>query len=407
MSPPLLLRPRRGIALGVALVAIVVIAALMAGAFFASNQEYSVGRNTLASQRAFAVAEFGLNKEIASWDQSRYLKGAVNYMPPGRVDDRKRFVADGDTAKIRVSRLNANTFYVVSEGAASMGVARVKAVQRTGAVVRIAYPQVSVRGGLTTKGDVIVTGNGHIYGKPHPEMVEYAQMNAWECTDFPTDSAYGVSVGLTNTVTDKSNKAQIEGYPAPYEKSAISGADSTYIEFGDESANSLIKNADVRFEAGEPLTAAPMPLLKGDGTCDIGRGGPQKYNWGEPLRSGADFKAGCKDYFPIVYIDHSVAFSGGRGQGILIINGDASFNGGFEWYGLIILNGKVDKANGGANIFGAIMARAADVGTPVSNDNTVLGSQNIFYNKCAIESALRGSAVLTAVRERSWAQFYQ
>jgi len=30
----------------------------------------------------------------------------------------------------------------------------------------------------------------------------------------------------------------------------------------------------------------------------------------------------------------------------------------------------------------------------------------VHYSKCAVESALRGSAVLQPVRERSWAQLF-
>ena len=51
MEPPMLpsSKRREGFALAVAMVAIVVIGALIAGAFFTSTQEYRIGRNSLVS----------------------------------------------------------------------------------------------------------------------------------------------------------------------------------------------------------------------------------------------------------------------------------------------------------------------------------------------------------------------
>src|SRR5918997_4357800 len=63
--------PRAGIALPIALGAIVVVGALVAGVFFAATQEYRVGRNSLSSQRAAQAAEIGLNSVISSWTTDR------------------------------------------------------------------------------------------------------------------------------------------------------------------------------------------------------------------------------------------------------------------------------------------------------------------------------------------------
>ena len=67
---------RRGFALGLTIVAIVVIGTLVAGASFLSTQEYRVGRNALVEQRAFAAAEYGMAKTINDWDKVRNLSMA-------------------------------------------------------------------------------------------------------------------------------------------------------------------------------------------------------------------------------------------------------------------------------------------------------------------------------------------
>src|SRR3712207_4352163 len=63
--------PRRGMALPIALAAIVIIGALIVGVFFASTQEYRVGRNSLSPQRAMHAADVGLSSVVSSWTTER------------------------------------------------------------------------------------------------------------------------------------------------------------------------------------------------------------------------------------------------------------------------------------------------------------------------------------------------
>ncbi len=59
---------RRGFVLVAALVALVIIALLVTGAFFASGQEVIVARNQLRDQQAFSFAEYGAAKALESWN---------------------------------------------------------------------------------------------------------------------------------------------------------------------------------------------------------------------------------------------------------------------------------------------------------------------------------------------------
>jgi Tfp pilus assembly protein PilX len=58
---------RRGVALPVALMLLVVLSTLAAGSFTASRQTFRGGRNALIEQRALSVSEFGLNQQVANW----------------------------------------------------------------------------------------------------------------------------------------------------------------------------------------------------------------------------------------------------------------------------------------------------------------------------------------------------
>jgi hypothetical protein len=397
-------RDRRGIALAATLLALVVIGALIAGAFFASTQEFRVGRNTLASQRAFAVAEFGLNAEIAGWDRKRYLPGSSTYMNHGDVDDKPRFIADGDTAHVKVTRLNENTFWLVSEGGASMGSAQVKAVQRTSAIVRIAYPSVSTRGALTTAGRVDINGSAKIYGNDmsasNDKKIEasFNSLNKWgQCSSIGSASIAGISMPPDTSLKEKANA--IVGTPN-VDRNVAAAADSTYIKFGDENWLSLAANADVRYTGTTSFAPAPVGTAT---TCTL----TDTTNFGEPWRAGekSAHVAGCTSYFPIVYIDGDAHFNGGRGQGVLMVNGDLAINGGFQWYGLILVKETI-KSNGTADVFGAVMSQAAKLDVNDNNSTSITGDQNIWYSKCAVESALRGSAILVPVHQRAWAQFF-
>ena len=57
----------------------------------------------------------------------------------------------------------------------------------------------------------------------------------------------------------------------------------------------------------------------------------------------------------------------------------------------------------GLVITGSVLARNA---TLSDGGNIINGTQDVSYSKCAIESALRGSAVLVKVPQRAWAQLF-
>ena len=63
-----ILRDERGMALAVAIFALVVVGALVAGAFFAGTQEQRVGENQRRVQTSFGVAEAGAQERVLTWD---------------------------------------------------------------------------------------------------------------------------------------------------------------------------------------------------------------------------------------------------------------------------------------------------------------------------------------------------
>jgi hypothetical protein len=95
-------------------------------------------------------------------------------------------------------------------------------------------------------------------------------------------------------------------------------------------------------------------------------------------------------YTPVTeYIPGSVKLTAdASGSGILIVDGDLEINGGLNWYGLVLVRGKVSFTGGAGastNLFGAILA-----GDDVSATNQVQtdgfgGSIDFHYDVCALK----------------------
>ena len=375
---------RRGVALITALFGVVVLAIMMSGMYFTSNQEYRGTRNALVEQRSFAVAEYGLNSEISNWDRKRNL---LPNFPVGSIDSGIVYIAAGDTAWVKVSRLTPNTFWVVSEGYANMGVSSLEARRQTSAYVRIAYPSIEPKGAITAAGNVKLQGSANVDG----DDVHPAGWTNCDATVAPTVPAVTVPPGATVTY----GPPNIGSTPAvSYDSTA---ADSnTYVRYGTESWTTLTANADIKL-AGGVYNSAIQPVGTVT-TCD--KSGD--WNWGEPFRPGAVI--GCYGYFPIIYSQGSMHLNGnGYGQGILLVNGDLEINGTLEFYGIVIVRDDILKSNGTAKIRGAVFAANMTAGDPLS---WMTGDQDVEYSNCAVQSALNGSAILVRVTQRHWAQVF-
>jgi hypothetical protein len=104
-----------------------------------------------------------------------------------------------------------------------------------------------------------------------------------------------------------------------------------------------------------------------------------------------------------VYSTTDLQINQGRGQGILLVEGSLTVNGRFEWDGLIIVKDDINKGNGTPVITGAVMARNANIADAGTD---ILGNATFQYSKCALESAMRGSARLLPARGRAWAEMW-
>ncbi len=102
---------RRGFVLVAAIVALVLIALLITGAFFASAQDLAVTRAELRDQQAFAYAEFSLANSLQSWDAT-----ARENMSVGETVTLQPAADPPLESSVFITKLDTALYMVVAEG---------------------------------------------------------------------------------------------------------------------------------------------------------------------------------------------------------------------------------------------------------------------------------------------------
>ena len=379
------LTTRKGFALPIALGSMVVIGMILAGVFFAATQENRAGRNTLNQERAFRAAEFGLNYGYGRWNNGT-MSALANGGVATIVYDSS---AKGWTSSLSVTRLNDNTYWLVSTGNAGSG--STLARHRTGVVLRVGYPNINFLAALTVKGGIKLGGSSYTTGQDTPPA-------GWNCPP-PGTTRPGIATDDSSNIdlTGCTNLTCVDGSPKVLESPAVSDT-NTFFTYGSDANWATLTSAATWVFPGSSTITGTIPSYNADGSCKT----TDKFNWGDPNRalpSGT-----CEGYFPIIYFQGTgttTNISGGVGQGILLVDGDLTVQGGFVWYGPVIVRGHLSTQGTGAHFNGAVMAADVDF-----EQNNLLGNAVIDYSACAIQSALVGAGVPKRIRERSWAEMY-
>lgn len=373
-------RAREGFAMFMALGALVIIGVLVAGSSFITLQETRLGQNSIVQTRAFAVAEYGLNKIQADWDKTPNLT-----MPNGTSFETGYSLGVRDTANVRYTRLNNETFWIVSEGRAFVGdgSAQRTAVKRVGAILRLRIPTINTNASITANGSVTIKGSVDVIGTN-------TTPTGWDGCSGGEDKV-GIVVPTDATVTVGGDATNDQGYGT----TDVASNPDTYVKYGDETWETLVLQANHTVSG----TQSQIQPSSSGGACN--RADPK--NWGEPWKAPeTGVVPECDNYFPIIYATGDMTVTGRRGQGILLVNGNLTINGDMDWYGLIIVKNDLVRGSGNAKIFGGVMA----ANERPFDDTNIQGGATYAYSSCALERAMRGSAQVTQAMERAWAELY-
>ena len=381
-----LLRDERGMALAIAIFALVIIGALVAGAFFAGTQEQRVGENQRRVYASLGVAEAGAQERLISWVPDNMNRRATYPLDSVQIASTQAPSGTGTYGGYSY-KLGPNIFLIdvtgrdratqSGGGTAGGGGAR----QRVGMIARIAPVEFGIRASLTTQGGVSVGGNAQVNGADQIPT-------SWTNCDPPGPGQAGVRDN-GGTVTTGGN-GSVTGSPPVVNDPTI--RDSTFTTFGGATFAQLAARATIVIPPGNYKTD---PVVT-NGVCDK----TVLTNWGD----GDNPTAPCGNYFPIIYATGEITLNNTQGQGILLVNGNLNVQGSYQFYGIVIIQGDLKTAGGGtteAHFWGGVMAKNADLSV-----QNLSGKATLNYSSCSILAALQAQSMLSMMRSRGWVQLY-
>ena len=377
----------RGIALAVAIFALVVIGALVAGTFYAARLEQQTGRNTFEAAQVAEAAEAGLKDAIVTRSATGLLAMAINsdLSPTGGTQLSDLTVGGTTTVERRVNRLTENVFLVRSLAARTDASGGQLASRSIGQLIRLMQADVEINAGLTALGDVTITGGAEVTGIDGvpPTWVDPS------LTCPPLGDVTGVSYN-DGTLTISGSGA-IGGVPDSALDATLNKDDMK------ETFDKLKALATLIVTNPNPPDMAPAYTATVPPRCDT----DVETNWGEPMVPGDP----CFDYFPVIYHYGDLKLQGGRGQGILLVEGNLTASGGMVFFGPVLVTGTLETTGNsgqGAKFYGGVIA-----GNVALDDLSKLaGGALVSYSSCAIHRALQNSALIGTLAERSWVQLY-
>ncbi len=395
------LRDERGMALALAIIALVIVGALVAGAFFSATQEQRAGGNTRGGLQAFGAAEEGGYEVIDNWTGNISTYNTRRIYPLDSLAVPVGYPSSWTAAANYTGvyggylyKLNGELYLVDMTGRDSTSVASATLAQtggggrmRLGLITRIRPLQLQTPAALTTgNGDAV--GGGSVINGIDQKPSGWANCGPLDSTRAGIRAASGNPVTITGNAT-------VVGSPPVLIDSTVKS--NTFDQFGGTSYTQLTAQATVTLPAQNFSTAIGPAVTNGQ--CDY----LVLTNWGDGLNPTQP----CGTYFPIVHITGTgtTTLNGLQGQGILLVDGSLAVQGGFQWFGIAIIQGNLKTMGGGgsvAHFFGATLVHdSVAVGS-----NQITGAANILYSTCAILRALEMTQPASLMRSRSWVALF-
>jgi hypothetical protein len=134
------------------------------------------------------------------------------------------------------------------------------------------------------------------------------------------------------------------------------------------------------------------PVLDGAGRCLVDGGAPLA--WGDPA-----WPAPCAAHVPVLRVRGSLVRPAGRSQGLLLVDGDLELGGGFEHWGVVVVQGRVHGMAGEDRLHGALLARGGiAIAAPAA--------LHVRRASCAAAAALRAAATVSPITGFAWREWW-
>lgn len=348
---------RGGFALIGALIAVVGLTALATAGFLVSDTDYRVSTNHRSSTRAFYAADAGWNEYLGT---------------QGVPEAQRSYTYGGNSATVRGRRLleigSGRTLYeIVAEG--TRPVAPDGASRRTARSITLYTPlPINVPGAFTAvnglrKNGLSGTISGHDAASP------------------------GLCPGTTASYGNQPSIAGVAVPPNGYEQmGGGAGSGQQLVPEGDPPVADTLTSVELVEYAG----------LDWSGFVSEDKITP---DYVIPDQAWPDFTTVPADEWPVIHVTSSSynLSPGHSGWGTIILDGDVSMNGDFEWQGLILAGGRL-VSDGTQEIFGAMYTGLNRLtGGSVSESEIGNGYKVFNYHSCHVESAARAMGWLSEI----------
>jgi hypothetical protein len=365
-------RPRPGVALVGVLYFLVVCALTTAAVFFAQRSAKRDAFDLASGAQLIAAADAAVYSVVGAWDnltRSRQTVGstALVKVPP----------VNGTTVSAFVTRLTMSVFSIVAEARAPSGTAR-----RVGLVVRLPLRHAALAAALVSAVGVSVG----------PE-VRFVVADSFSCGDTATATLI-VAPGATPIVDPALPLGQ---RPTIRVDSAASDS-SSYLRIAEAWWDDLARGADIRLAGDAHVT--PLPDRSG-GRCTTGDA-----NWGDPI----DTASSCASRAPVVFASGDLTIDGGRGQGVLLVDGHLSIAGPFTYSGQIVARHGIETLTDNITISGIVYAWRATTNAvasrSTSSDVVLSHTTTLRYSGCDAQHGVASWQQPRHLRERAWAELF-
>jgi len=340
-----------------------------------ARQEVKTQVRATSRQAAFYAAETGLAQGLTNWQT-----------PSGIIptDTTWQLAAGslpgGTTYRVMASRLDDGGEIQATYSIRSEGRTRDGTVQNVGLLVATRVVENPISAALQVLDSVYLAGTADVIGNDHIPAT-------WTGSYCSTLDANKPGVAMYDTLDyERTGGAKVKGNPPLEEDTDTAG----FFGFGSVSYSEMAANADITLPDGTVMDGSnPSPSYNVDGSCKT----TDDMNWGDPLTVAMP----CSNWFPIIHITGDLYLkSTNAGQGVLLVDGDITAEGGFEFYGPVIAKGELIAA-GGFTFYGGVRARETELGA---------GNAEVLYSACVLERVLSNTmaAKPQKLMERPWYQ---
>jgi hypothetical protein len=337
------MKPRSGLAIVIVLVVLLLIEAMAAGMLALATHARAAADAQLRSTRAAVAAQLAARVTIREWEVARadtLQVGAVRSFARGGG-------AEADASWSAAIERLPSQFVVRSQGYVGSAVVYSKAnsfalarMLDRSAVLGELDAALQSGGVLVLDGAALALDHDSACAAPPPPLQPAAAISAAPALVAPAATVTGT------ILTD----------------SLLRWSDSTAL--GNASWSDVAAIAD-RIEVG---VLTPSPVVNGN-ACDT----TALANWGEPAAGTP-----CSSYAPLVYAPGDLTVAGGRGQGILVVDGVVALRGNAHFSGAVLARTGV-TIDGGAMVKGAVLARRGFV---------LLQDATALYSHCELQRVL-------------------